>query len=109
MGRQPRRKVQDALQWATPNSVGRTIIDLQGNQSVALPLPFALPLGGRSYTDLRIHADGFVTFPASETDRRRAGPLPAHRKLAKSGRLRLVDRFGAGRGHGDRQHLSYRG
>ncbi|MCB9140059.1 MAG: S8 family serine peptidase [Caldilineaceae bacterium] len=52
--------------WETPNAAGRTVLDLSAGQSVSLPLPFSFPLGGRNYTDLRVHADGYLTFPAAE-------------------------------------------
>ena len=57
-----------AYEWATPNNAGKTNIDLSGNQSVAIGLPFGFPLGGQSYASARVHADGFMTFPSTDVE-----------------------------------------
>jgi subtilisin family serine protease len=57
-----------AFRWEAPDSAGRTTINLSGDQSVQLALPFLFPFGGRSYTDTRVHANGFLTFPGGETE-----------------------------------------
>ncbi len=58
----------DAFRWEAPDGAGRTTINLSGDQSVQLALPFLFPFGGRSYTDTRIHANGFMTFPGGEAE-----------------------------------------
>jgi hypothetical protein len=57
--------------WETPNSP--TVYALTSTESVAVKLPFAFPLPGPvgaaavSYTEARVYADGFVTFPDNTT------------------------------------------
>jgi hypothetical protein len=57
--------------WETP--ISPTVYALTGTESVNIALPFAFPLPGpagasaAAYTQARIHADGFVTFPDAGT------------------------------------------
>ena len=60
-----------AFTWETP--VSPTVYSLGASDSVTVPLPFAFPFAGPTgtealtYNSTRIHADGFVTFPAANT------------------------------------------
>lgn len=67
--------------WETP--ISPTIYALTNTESVDVTLPFAFPLSGpagtgaTTYTQARIYADGFVTFPDGAT---RTIPNPAQNR-----------------------------
>ena len=46
-----------------PGSGSIRAYDIPANGSVGITLPFTLTIKGRSYTDARIGADGYVSFP----------------------------------------------
>lgn len=52
------------FRWEAPNEAGRTVRTLTDSSNVGVRLPFALPVGDETYTDLRLYSDGYITFPA---------------------------------------------
>lgn len=50
--------------WAVPDGMGRTHYTIGSDSSIVVDLPFTMTVRGKSYTDLRIFADGFVVAPA---------------------------------------------
>jgi subtilisin family serine protease len=51
--------------WAEPAHTGRTSYLFTADGSIVVELPFTMTVNGRSYTDLRIFADGFAVASAS--------------------------------------------
>lgn len=56
---------ETAFTWAEPNGMGRTNYAIGNGSSIVVDLPFTMTVRGKSHTDLRIFADGFVVAPAS--------------------------------------------
>ena len=59
------RASETAFTWAEPDDMGRTNYAIGGGSSIVVDLPFTMTVRERSFTDLRIFADGFVVAPAS--------------------------------------------
>jgi hypothetical protein len=54
-----------AFHWLEPSFSGRTNYAIGDNGSIVVDLPFTMTVNDRSYTDLRVYADGFVIASAS--------------------------------------------
>ncbi|MFZ1756304.1 MAG: S8 family serine peptidase [Caldilineaceae bacterium] len=55
------------LEWQTPNAGGKQAVQLTDNSSIGLLLPFTYTVESQAVTTVRLYADGFLTFPASES------------------------------------------
>ncbi len=55
------------LEWQTANSEGKQTIQMTDNSNIGLLLPFTYTTESLAVTTVRLYADGFLTFPASES------------------------------------------
>jgi subtilisin family serine protease len=55
------------LEWQTPNAEGKQTLQMTDNSSIGLLLPFTYTTESLAVTTVRLYADGFLTFPASES------------------------------------------
>jgi len=56
-----------ALEWQTPDASGKKPEQMTDSSSVGLLLPFTFTLESQAVTTVRLYADGFLTFPASDS------------------------------------------
>jgi hypothetical protein len=56
-----------ALEWQTPDANGKESVQMTDSSSVGLLLPFTFTLESQAVTTVRLYADGFLTFPASDS------------------------------------------
>jgi len=54
------------FQWETDAPAGRTFFALADRGSLIIPISITFPLKGQAYTSVRLHADGFLSFPSTE-------------------------------------------
>ena len=55
------------LEWQTPDGGGKQIQQMGDSTSLGLLLPFTFTVEAQAVTTVRLYADGFLTFPASES------------------------------------------
>lgn len=55
------------LEWQTANAEGKQNLQMTDNSSIGLLLPFTYTTESLAVTTVRLYADGFLTFPASES------------------------------------------
>lgn len=55
------------LEWQTANAEGKQTQQMTDNSSIGLLLPFTYTTESLAVTTVRLYADGFLTFPASES------------------------------------------
>ena len=55
------------LEWQTANDQGKQSLQMSDNSSIGLLLPFTYTTESLAATTVRLYADGFLTFPASES------------------------------------------
>jgi hypothetical protein len=61
--------LESAFAWAMPApGQTRTVYGLTGDSATSVPLPFAVNFKGRTFTDFRLASNGYISFPAAETD-----------------------------------------
>lgn len=56
-----------ALEWQTPDANGKEPVQMTDSSSVGMLLPFTFTLESQAVTTVRLYADGFLTFPASDS------------------------------------------
>ena len=55
------------LEWQMANAAGKQNLQMTDNSSIGLLLPFTYTAESLAVTTVRLYADGFLTFPASES------------------------------------------
>lgn len=55
------------LVWHAPNEQGKQPVQLSDSSTVGLLLPFTFTVESQAVTTVRLYADGFLTFPASDS------------------------------------------